>query len=115
MTEDYLDIGYNGINGLHYFVSLDDLLTNQNSKFYTDKTYSDYKPGEKYIYSNFGTGIIACIIEKCSNKLFTEFVEKYFFKPLHMDANFKAKNIVKKDKCRIHLQDLLQTKKQKRL
>ena len=92
------NLGYNGVNGHHYFVSLEDLLSNQNSKFYTDQTYSDYAPGEKYIYSNFGTGIITCIIEKCSNQLFTEFVEKYFFKPLHMDASFKAKNIEKKDK-----------------
>lgn len=92
------NLGYNGVNGDHYFASLEDLLANQNSKFYTDKTFSDYAPGEKYIYSNFGPGIITCIIEKCSNQLFTEFVEKYFFKPLHIDASFKAKNIVKKDK-----------------
>lgn len=92
------NLGYNVVNGHHYFVSLEDLLTNQNSKFYTDKTFSDYAPSDKYIYSNFGTGIITCIIEKCSNQLFTEFVEKYFFKPLHMDANFKVNKILKKDK-----------------
>lgn len=92
------NLGYNGVNGYHYFVGLEDLLANKNSKYYTDKTYSDYAPGEKYIYSNFGPGIITCIIEKCSNQLFSEFVDKHFFKPLNMDASFKANNIVKKDK-----------------
>lgn len=97
--EDYsIEIGYNGVNGHNYFVSLEDLLTNPNSKYYTDKTYSDYPPGEKYIYSNFGTGIVACIIEKVSGKLFTDFVEEIFFKKLQIDASFKANRIIKKDK-----------------
>ena len=92
------NLGYNAVNGGHYFVSLDDLLTNENSKYYTNKTFFDSLPGEKYVYSNFGPGIIACIIEKASGLLFTEFVDKYFFKPLNMDASFKANNIMNKDK-----------------
>ncbi len=90
--------GYNGVNGYHYFVSLEDLLANQNSKVYSKYTYSTDLPGEKYNYSNFGAGIIACIIEKCSNQLFTEFVEQQIFKPLQMDASYKANKIIKKDK-----------------
>lgn len=92
------NLGYNGVNGYHFFVSLEDLLTNPNSKYYSEKTYSEFAPGERYIYSNFGPGIIACIVEKCSGMLFTEFVDKHFFKPLNMDASFKANNIIKKDK-----------------
>lgn len=98
LDNDELEKGYNRVNGHHYFVSLEDLLSNQNSKYYTDKTFSDYAPGEKYIYSNFGAGILACIIEKCSNELFTEYVERWLFKPLEMDASFKASKIIKKDK-----------------
>lgn len=90
--------GYNGVNGQHYFVALEDLLVQKQSKFYTDKTYSDYEPGTKYVYSNFGAGIIACIIEKVGRQLFTEFVAETFFKPLHMDASFKASQIIRKDK-----------------
>jgi len=96
LNED--NLGYNGVNGYHYFVSLKDLLTNSKSNFYSDNTYSSCLPGEKYIYSNFGAGIITCIIEKCSGQLLTEFVEKNFFKTLYMDASYKANNIVKKDK-----------------
>lgn len=91
-------VGYNGVNGQHFFVSLEDLLTNQKSKYYTDQTYTDYAPGEKYLYSNFGMGIVACIIEKVSNQLFTDFVEEHFLKPLKIDASFKAKRIIKQDK-----------------
>lgn len=89
--------GYNGVNGEHYFVSLEQLLHLEESKFYTDKTYSDYEPGVKYQYSNFGSGIIACIIEKITKTLFTIFVKNTFFKPLGMDAGFKANLIIKKD------------------
>jgi CubicO group peptidase (beta-lactamase class C family) len=92
------NIGYNGVNGEHYYVDLKDLLVNQHSEFYAKNTYSDFAPGQKYNYSNFGTGIIACIIEKRSKQLFTEFIENEFFKPLHMDASFKAKNIIKQEK-----------------
>lgn len=92
------ELGYNGVNGSHQFVSLFDLLSNQNSAVYTNKTYSNYPPGEKYSYSNFGAGILACIIEKCSNQLFTEYVKMCFFKPLAMDAYYKASHIKEKDK-----------------
>lgn len=90
--------GYNGVNGHHYFVSLEDLLACDDSEFYASQTYADATPGKTYIYSNFGAGILACIIEKCSHQLFSEYVEEIFFRPLQMDASFKANRIVKKDK-----------------
>lgn len=98
LTDETVEIGYNGVNGHHYFVSLEDLLFNSTSKYYTEKTYSDFCPGEKYIYSNFGFGIIACIIEKITHQLFTVFVEQNILKPLCLDASFKANKIQKQDK-----------------
>ena len=53
LEDESVEIGYNGVNGKHYFVSLEDLLLNKNSKYYTDETYSNNKPGDKYLYSNF--------------------------------------------------------------
>lgn len=97
--EDYdALIGYNGVNGKHFYVSLEDLLTNPKSPYYSDQTFSDYPPGENYIYSNFGSGIVACIIEKTSNQLFTDFVQENILNPLKVDASFKATKIMKKDK-----------------
>lgn len=90
--------GYDGVNGKHYLVTLEDLLINQNSECYTDNTFSSEKPGTKYIYSNFGYGILACIIEILTKQLFTKFVSEFLFTPLKMDASFKISSIVNKDK-----------------
>jgi len=98
LEDESIELGYNGVNGKHYFVSLKDLLTNPNYQYYTPKTYSDYSPGEKYLYSNFGMGILACIIEMVSGRLFTEFIEESFINPLNIDASFKASKIKNKDK-----------------
>lgn len=91
-----IEKGYNGVNGKHYFVRLKDLLTHKDSKYYLEQTYSTYAPGQKFIYSNFGTGILACIIEKVSGRLFTDYINEILFKPLGIDASFKARNIDQK-------------------
>lgn len=105
ITDGYLDDnldhngiekGYNGVNGKHYFVKLEDLLSNKDSKYYLDQTYSAYAPGQRFIYSNFGTGILACIIEKVSGCLFTEYIDEILFKPLAIAGSFKAGNIEQK-------------------
>lgn len=105
ITDGYLDDnlehngiekGYNGVNGRHYFVNLKDLLSQKDSKYYLDQTYSAHAPGHKFIYSNFGTGILACIIEKVSGQLFTEFIDEVLFKPLGITASFKASKIIQK-------------------
>lgn len=95
---DNIEKGYNGVNGRGYFVDLADLLAEKNSKYYSENTYLNYKPGSKFTYSNFGTGILACVVEKCSGELFTDYVEKNILKPLNLDASFRACDIEKKDK-----------------
>ncbi len=89
--------GYEGVNGTHLDVSLQDLLIPEKSKYWTTSTYSDYEPGTNFIYSNFGCGILACIIEKISNKLFTDFVREIILLPLETDASFRPGDIIKKD------------------
>lgn len=93
-----IEKGYNGVNGKKYFVDLKDLLANEKSEYYTDKTYANYKPGSAFSYSNFGTGILACVVEAVSSRYFTEYVETEILKPLNLDASFIAENIIKKDK-----------------
>lgn len=85
--------GYNGVNGTNWEVSLKDLLVPSNNKYYTPLTYDQNKPGTKFIYSNFGCGILACIVEALSGELFTTYVEKTFFEPLGIDASFRACDI----------------------
>ncbi|MDD2575372.1 MAG: serine hydrolase [Acholeplasmataceae bacterium] len=93
LTHEGIEKGYNGVNGRTYYVPLEDLLSNETSKYYTDKTFADYRPGEKFSYSNFGTGILACIVEICSGKLFNDYVTEVFFNPLKIYASFKANQI----------------------
>lgn len=97
LTHDGISLGYNGVNGKKEYVPLKDLLSNVDSKYYTDKTYGSYKPGSHFNYSNFGTGILACIIEVITKRYFNEFVETEILKPLKLDASFKALNLIKKD------------------
>ncbi|MFA6375236.1 MAG: serine hydrolase [Bacilli bacterium] len=91
--------GYNGVNGTHLKVSLEDLLIPEKSKYWTSSTFSDYEPGSKFIYSNFGCGILACIVEKVSNKLFTDFVRDTILLPLDTDASFRPGDIINKEKA----------------
>ncbi len=45
---------------------------------------SDSPPGEKYIYSNAGYGVLAAIVEVVSGKLYEEYLLERFFQPLGM-------------------------------
>ena len=95
---DNLEKGYNGVLGHGYYVALEDLLHNTNSKFYSENTYSKYKPGTNFIYSNFGTGILACVIEKVSGELFTKYVYDKILSPFGIDASFRAPDLIHKEK-----------------
>jgi len=87
--------GYNGINGTVLDVPLETLLNDTTSEYYTKYTYGNYKPGTRFCYSNFGCGIMACIIEKASGTWYVEYMEENVFKPLGLDASFKASRIKK--------------------
>lgn len=79
--------GYNGINGTNEECSLKDLL-HPEGKYYVKETYSDNEPGVYYEYSNFGCGIIACVVEIITGEYFTDYVRKLIFDPLEIDASF---------------------------
>ena len=91
-------LGYDGVNGISDYVKLEDLLVNKDSKYYLDRTFREYVPGEHFEYSNFGCGILACIIEKLSGVYFSDFIREHILLPLGLDASFKASDIIKKDK-----------------
>lgn len=95
---DNLSVGYNGVNGTNLDVKLEDLLIPHKSLYWTDKTYLSARPGTKFEYSNFGCGILACIVEKASNKLFNDYVIDNVLKPLKIDGSFRVLDIAKKDK-----------------
>ena len=83
--------GYNGINSHSSIdVTLKDLLTNSSSEYYTIHTFGKYKPGTRWCYSNFGCGIMACIIEKVSGMYYVDYMEENVFKPLGIVASYKS-------------------------
>ena len=88
MTNETRIDGYNGVNGTNLKVSLEDLLVPNNTPYYSTLTYANYKPGSEFCYSNFGCGILACIIEKVSNENYNEYIRKNIFEPLNINASF---------------------------
>ncbi|MGD9605261.1 MAG: serine hydrolase domain-containing protein [Bacilli bacterium] len=92
--DDYETLeGYNGVNGHHFEVKLRDLLVPNTSKFYTKRTWDSHEPGSTFIYSNFGCGILACLIELLAKEPFTDYVKKTILDPLKIDASFQASTI----------------------
>ena len=85
--------GYNGVNGSGLNCTLKDLLYDTNSEYYTELTFSEYKPGTHFEYSNFGCGILACIIEKLTGKYYFDYLNEILFAPLHLDASFRVNKI----------------------
>lgn len=93
---DVVDTGYNLVNGTNVECSLQDLI-DPNGKHYYEGTYSNYRPGEHFQYSNLGCGILACVTEKITGKYFTEYVKDVVFKPLNLDASFVVTDIKSDD------------------
>ena len=77
---------YDGI-----FLELEDYLKaafTPTGKWYSKSNFSDFKPGEKYEYSNEGSNLAALIVEKISGEPFSEFTQKNILKPLGMSYSF---------------------------
>ena len=83
--------GYNGLN-MHSEVDvpLKTLLTKSRSPYYTPYTFGKYHPGTRWCYSNFGCGIMACIIEKVSGMYYVDYMNEHVFKPLGIIASYKS-------------------------
>lgn len=52
------------------------------------KTSFEFKPGERFSYSNIGYGILGVALSRAANEPFIEMVEEKIFKPLHMENSF---------------------------
>ena len=71
------------------FVSLDQILAE-------GKVWSGKKPGEKYVYTNFGMGLLSGVIESVTGERFYEYADKTLFKPLEMDAGYVVEKVADK-------------------
>lgn len=50
-------------------------------KYFFNQNYP-YKPGERFLYCNFNTYMLACLIEKKSGMDIMDYLNKYLFEPL---------------------------------
>ena len=90
--------GYDGVNGPKIDIRLEDLLTNPNFEYYLEKTFNNVIPGSHFEYSNFGCGILACIIEKVSGMYFSDYIRKHILLPLGIDGSYRISDIVHKER-----------------
>ncbi|MFC6267326.1 serine hydrolase domain-containing protein [Frigoriflavimonas asaccharolytica] len=80
------------------FATNEDIAT-QFAKY---KPTPDFKPNEKYEYSNTGYAILGLIIERVSKKSFGEFLKNYIFKPLKMENTFVYRSRFQPEKIKNH-------------
>lgn len=58
-----------------------------NGAYYQDDNYINFKPGERYNYSNIGATLCALVIEKATGQAFDSFTEEQILKPLGMKSS----------------------------
>ncbi|MDY5730322.1 MAG: serine hydrolase domain-containing protein [Eubacteriales bacterium] len=58
-----------------------------------DNAFANVKPGTKYIYSNFGFGLIGIIIEQISGKTLQQYMKENVFTPLNIDAGYSVQEL----------------------
>lgn len=54
--------------------------------YYQEDNYLDFKPGERFNYSNIGATLCAFIIEKATGQPFDSFTKEHILKPLGMNS-----------------------------
>lgn len=84
------------------YVALEDMLTNRGHEFYDDLTFLNHKPGTFFEYSNFGCGILACVVERVTGEYFPEYIVEKLLKPLNINSGFRVENLEDKDNLATH-------------
>lgn len=70
-------------------------------KYYSEATWGNYRPGVKFVYSNFGFGIIGSLVEVISGERFDWYAINHIFGPLGMDASYDVAGIVNIEKVAV--------------
>jgi len=63
-------------------------------KYYSEKNFTDFQPGERYKYSNITYSVLGFIVEKISGDNFNKYCKENIFKPLKMkESTFLLKDV----------------------
>ena len=77
---------YDRANATDDYIKLQDILENNES-------FNQTEPGKEFDYSNLGCGILACVIEKITNKYFTEYIKEEVLLPLSIHSGFRLEDL----------------------
>lgn len=92
--------GYDGSNQTDEHIKPEELLVPGNKRYY--KGYTEYEPGSNFLYSNFGCGLLACIVEKITGVYFPEYIKNELLKPLGINSGFRLEDLKYKENLVSH-------------
>jgi len=59
-------------------------ILSKNGDWYKKKNFTKYKPGVRYEYTNFGSGLAAFVLENATGMPYRDFVKTHILEPLEM-------------------------------
>ncbi len=83
--------GYDGANSTDDFIKVSDILN--PSGVHYGPSFTENKPGDVFLYSNFGCGLLACIVERISGEYFPEYIKRVLLKPLSINSGFRLEDL----------------------
>lgn len=83
--------GYDGANSTDDFIKVSDIL-NSNGQHY-GPSFTNKKPGDEFLYSNFGCGLLACIVERVTGEYFPEYIKRVLLTPLSIYSGFRLEDL----------------------
>mgnify|MGYP003602202629 CR=1 FL=1 len=102
-----IDIGECKFSAPSTEVSMENFLLNvltEKGKWYKPNTFSEYKPGQIFEYSNMGATLAALVLEKATGQKFDDFTEKYIIQPLKMESTgWSLRSIDMKKHSRLYI------------
>ncbi|WP_124979700.1 serine hydrolase domain-containing protein [Nonlabens xiamenensis] len=90
LTEVSTDYPAQRLNPSEHFAKMDQYLKSYlqtNGGYFQADNYSEFRPGERYIYSNVGATLCALIIERATGQAYNSFTEEHILLPLGMQAS----------------------------
>lgn len=84
--------GYYGKKAGVDHIKLEELF-DEKSDYYLNDLWLNKKPGEYWNYCNFGCGVLVCLIERITGRLFRDYIKEILFDPLEIYSGFRTFDI----------------------
>lgn len=77
-------------------------LFDETSDYYDSSLWMDVEIGKHFEYCNFGCGVLVCIIERITGKLFKEYIKEILLNPLDIHTGFRTCDIDNMNDLAVH-------------